>query len=430
MMTLFIPHALRQTMDRRTILRTWMARLDALATATPQRPVVADVLVIGDSITESLGASTLAAGWTRQLKANMNSLLSWTNPAAPTQPSIGQGMGYVPMAWWMQFTHPPSPAIVAPWPDAPTGIPVTALRTAFTATNGSGLTYGLAGRSVELATPSACPWQLTALTTGFDVIYTRRPTRQGVSDFVAALYTTTGAPIGSPVRVHTQQGSSTAYLPGVVASIGPLPAGTYQLRLSVPDAGNAVAPLIEGVYVHLGDETAGIRVWEAGHSGATTGSWSTNTLASPADALRNPLALPTYAPPPRGPIHPIAVALVIIALGINDFGAQNDPATILPQLTTLVGNIRAHYTQPSPSILIVCEHFLPPQIMNYIYPWTEYVQMLYRFALDHDLYVADVQDRLGNPAAYIPSLTSAAFGHPNDIAQRVWADTATLALLR
>ncbi len=257
--------------------------------------------------------------------------------------------------------------------------------------------YGLVGRSSTFQNSSQT-WTMTTNASAWDVFYTGLTT--GTHNFSYKLDAGAVTPL-------TTSGY-TAVSPGQRVRLGPLarPGTSHTLQL----AGSTGSPIVEGVYVYNGDESAGIRVWEAGHLGATTGTWLTSGIL--------PLQLLAYIQP----------ALVVVALGINDFLTALTPAAITGNLNSLISTVRAYCAVP-PSVVLFIEH---PIIAAFAYrePWDNYVQALYQYALnDGDIYVVDMNERVGNPPAQIASLSTGTPGLPNDIAHKMWADALAYALL-
>ncbi len=376
---------------RQRILRRWLQAV-ATRSTTP-----CDIVVVGDSITEYGGATLFANGYVRQLKANL--LHAFPTPGVPiSQPGVlaSGSPGYLPIGWYYFQLMVPYPT------DGPvfSSPPPLFNNTYILGTTG----YGLAGRSSTFQS-STQTWTLTTNASAWDVFYTGLTA--GTHRFSYSVDAAT------PVSVTTS--GFGAISPGQRVRVTPAanPGQSHTLQL----AGNTGTPIIEGVYVSNGDESSGIRLWEAGHSAATTASWLTGGYL--------PLQLLAYIQP----------ALVVIALGINDynFGPTRftSPAAMTIALREMVQVIR-NYSAVPPSIVLLIEHHIEPLSppFGYLETWDTYVQALYQFALDDgDIYVVDMTERIGNPPALIPSLNDATSGHPNDVAHKLWADALTAALL-
>jgi hypothetical protein len=130
--------------------------------------------------------------------------------------------------------------------------------------------------------------------------------------------------------------------------------------ISIVNAGGYA--LIEGVYVFNGDETKGIRVWEAGHYGWGTADFNeTPSGGTATDWLSH--------------LTNVQPDLVTIELGVND--AQQVPAaTFKAGLQTLIANVNAAITVDPGIILIACP--APDAVLSN--PWAEYVAAMEQIA--------------------------------------------------
>jgi lysophospholipase L1-like esterase len=84
------------------------------------------------------------------------------------------------------------------------------------------------------------------------------------------------------------------------------------------------AVFLNGVFVYDGDETKGIHVYEGGHSGYRAADYTASA---------------TFA----GRVNAISPALVVIALGLNEFGSAGSQRTSTQykaDLSTLIANLR------------------------------------------------------------------------------------------
>ncbi|MGB3329708.1 MAG: SGNH/GDSL hydrolase family protein, partial [Thermomicrobiales bacterium] len=217
------PDVAASVADSRTPLRRFhraLARVDS-------EPC--DVLVIGDSISEGLQASSRASRYIRRLLAGLR---------ASYQPSgVAGGEGYLPV-----FYQGATPTTVF----AKTGTPTAS-------------TYGLGRRSFFL---NAAGQKLAATglqATGFDVFYTKS-TGGTFSWSVDG-----GAPTNVVVNGSTSDGN--------VVQIRNLAAGAHSIELGWVSGTAGV----DGVMVYNGDEAAGVRLWDGARAGSTAAFFLANT---------------------------------------------------------------------------------------------------------------------------------------------------------
>jgi lysophospholipase L1-like esterase len=163
--------------------------------------------------------------------------------------------------------------------------------------------------------------------------------------------------------------------------------GRYQIvglspgmhTIKVTGNGGTIGADIQGFFNYNLDETSNVRVWEGGHSGADTGG-----------ALAQPAAL--------APLSTIQPSLVIVGLGINDFGVGNGVplATYKSNLLGIISNIRAQVTVP-PAIALIA--YYEPASVTPTSPWSAYVQTLYDIAAaDTGITVLDIRQRINTGA--------------------------------
>jgi lysophospholipase L1-like esterase len=159
----------------------------------------------------------------------------------------------------------------------------------------------------------------------------------------------------------------------------------------------------EGITAFNGDESKGIRLYEAGHSGATTGDF----LATAPDMAKI--------------TDSVKADLVTIELGPNDFlhGPQT-PANVTANLQSMVSAIRQNSADHQPSIVIV----VPWDFSNFNgdsptgYTWQQYADAIRAVAVaDQSLGLLDLTSN-GKPTGTGGGLYAASDGlHPSDAGQ-------------
>jgi len=160
--------------------------------------------------------------------------------------------------------------------------------------------------------------------------------------------------------------------------------GIYQVRNLEPGIhtiivkGNGVAngAEIQGIMSYNMDENAGIRVWDASHSGGASADFVSSKGT-------------------HKPLQVIQPDLAIIALGIND--SETVPiATYKTNILSAIQGVRNNTDIP-PSIVLMA--YPEPNRVNTSIPWADYVQQLRDIAnTDPDVTLFDLQARM-NPGA-------------------------------
>jgi lysophospholipase L1-like esterase len=265
------------------------ARADSAARRGPL-----DVVVVGDSVTEGRDVG-MGNRWVDGL---LRLLRERHQPAG-----VPGGEGYVPAYY------------------AAGGM---ADRFAFSGSATLGSQYGFGMRANHMPSGAGNSMTTTFTGTSFELHY------------AASLNTgtiTVSVDGGPGVPVTTNGGGSTPADGGSWTS-PPLPRGTHTVTLT-NTSGRTV--LVEGISVYDGDEAAGVRLWEAGHSG-----WQAED----------------YANRPTAPQHGQAVAaaaphLVVVALGYNDVVAGFTAAQFREYLTGTVAHLLGPDVGPDPSVVIV-----------------------------------------------------------------------------
>lgn len=282
--------------DRLRILGPLHRKLDA-ADTTP-----VNIAFIGDSKTEGQGASSVTKRWQNLAIDSLRTMYGVTG-----------GLGYIPA----------STAVVGTPTDGAFAV---------TGDGGAGDGYGLGRRDFVLYNGGQA-LTYTAPCTSFDVLYAAN---------AGATFTVT-IDSGAPVTVTP---ASTE--PGSKWSSGPLGAGTHTVVIGGA-AGNSSH--IEGAYFYNGDETHGIRGWDAAHSG----------VASPYFGDSAPLGW-------RTSLATVAPDAVVIALGTND-SVSVLPDAFEDAMQEIIDACRV----ASPGVTIILQEPEPrPVGSTLMAPWSQY----------------------------------------------------------
>lgn len=278
----------------------------------------ADILMIGDSITEGAGASTRANRYIEK----MQSILRGDYPTA----GVAGGEGYVSS---MNI----STSFVTGWSYAGNiagdGTFGFGHRTAVIKNPDGALSRSVSGTSIEIAFSRAT-------STGSFGVYLD-------GSATAALIVDTA--VG---------GTSTAQDDGR-ASLSLGTRGVHTVQLKWVSGGDCY---IGGLWVYDQDEITGIRVTESGQEGSNSGQWST-AVNSNAYTLSNNMA-------------ELAPDLVIIELGANDMIQGLSSASYKTNIQTLIAQVRGALN-PDPTIMLVAAYQLQA---DYTEPWSNYVAKL------------------------------------------------------
>jgi lysophospholipase L1-like esterase len=259
-----------------------------------------------------------------------------TRLRARFQPAgVTGGVGWLPA--YYAFTAPSA------------GLPVTqggVLNTDYTKNTGNG-GPGLRGVTI-LTTSGSITW--TATYTSFDLFYNNQVvgTKIGVSIDGGAVTTITTSSTGGSTKFNVTGGGGTSHTIAVTEV-----------------AGSAATPIIEGIMVYNGDETAGVRLINGGHFGFQTLSFS--------QAINN------WVPS----INILAPDLIIVRLGTNDM-VTNTAAVMQANLATILstGGANCFLTKlaKKPSILLMSPENRSTGTL--ISPFTSYRQAYYNLLTD------------------------------------------------
>ncbi len=185
--------------------------------------------------------------------------------------------------------------------------------TGTTTTPAAGL--GLISRSLA---PSATMSGTFSSSTAFTVHFTQGPT---AGSFTVAVDG------GGPVTVTPNASGTDGRHDGTYTTPS-VSQGSHSIVITA--VGTAV---VNGVYVHNGDEASGVQLYTSGQPSTTSASWAGATGV----ATR---------------IGALAPGLVMIVLGSNDFATGMDPATFKSNIETIISEIKLA-TTPDPAFLLV-----------------------------------------------------------------------------
>lgn len=306
----------RFTSSNAVALRRWSAALADVA----NNP--ADVMCIGDSITEGSNSTTVAGRWVDQMTAQLRALVA--------VPGVGGGLNYNPVRYVTSSL--PSAATV-------TGAPTSSA-------------YGLGARSYDLTTTTPVI-TFTVTGTSVKIFYVRSATTSvgsySVDGATAVNFTTSTGNLG---RIDTQASTTVAFATR----------GTHTVAVKWVSGGTVT---VEGLAVFDGDETKGVRIWESGYFGLSTSD------------ITNYIGFGLFGFDDR--ITAIQPALVIIQFGTNDAstGAGNlSAATYKANMLTIISHVKSASTI-TPSIVLMAMY--RPNV-TFVEPWGNYVQALYDIA--------------------------------------------------
>jgi lysophospholipase L1-like esterase len=299
-------------------LRAWRAALGGRYYAP------ADIVVIGDSLTEGQGVTVS----TRRYIDRMLAQLRTSFPSG----AVG-GSGYISAG------HVAT-GFTAPW----------------TLAGGATQTlYGLGLRGAQM-TGSGHTISITQTCTSFKIFYI-----QGASN--------TG-----PFTVAVDGGGATTVTPSTSGGFnvssytsGALSAASHTIELAY--GGSQTAFILGGMFFN-GDESIGVRLIESGHYGYKTSDYSAAMTGGtlPGGNFMNS----HWAALPNAP------SLVIIHLGLNDYQTNVAPATVQTNIQTMIAAVKTIHTGKSwaaPSFLVVAP-YKRTDVTSPTYAWTSYITAL------------------------------------------------------
>ena len=335
-------------------LQTWLASLGNRDAA------LARAVVIGDSVAEGHGATALGKGWLPVMQARLRARF-------PTAGLTGGGFGYIPT----RYVSP----ITSPWTSSGT-VPIDSSQA-----NGLGLRarYLSAGGSLTISVTG----------TAVDILYLKSSTSRVFGWAVDG---------GAVTNVDTISGTGSASDTGIVR-IAMGASGTRTLTLTRISGSD---PYIEGVIVYDSDELKGVQVLDAAHHSFETTEFAT------APALTNHSAR----------VASLGPALVVVALGENDWLHNKSSATMRSNLVAIVNGIKAQMTV-SPSFVLMSNfrsvNASPAE------PWENYVAAMYGAAEDVAAVPLDLSQRMPPVSGDVLGLYADQY-HPNNKGHAMMAD--------
>jgi lysophospholipase L1-like esterase len=337
----------------------------------------ADVLFLGDSLTEGYYASSDATRWIELTRDALRT-------AHPT--SAPGGVGFVP-------AFHSSPGLANRWTYGSTrrGVPAPT----FTSP-----TEGLALRAANLTADGQYA-ELTFTGDRIWVAYTQGPTRGSLAISIDG---------GRAVTVNANAATPRS---GRMWVSGPLTAGAHSVRVTpVVVKRQPTNVLLDGAMVFAGDGGAtpdtgrGVRMWDHGRGGATA-SWFTSMPAGAHDA-----------------VDWIRPDLILIGLGANDVKAMT-AEQYRAALTTIVDRYRSGYDGAPPTDASIALWVEPNRSDVAPATWRPFVDAMYAVARDRGLAVLDLDRRLG-PVTAGPLWADVI--HPTDAGERAIADAIVQGL--
>lgn len=289
---------------------SWLSQFDKAMVNRATTPV--KVLAIGDSITEGQGADFKQYRWLDLLRT---SLLA-TNPLP-----VAGGEGYRPAEY---AVYAPDSGWGTWWSNTTGTIGFSAAtgdlgyRTVYM-NNGATITYPFYGTDLDI-------WYMKETTSGSFTVQIDGGT-------LSSAVNTTGA--------HS--------IGNVYAAARGLTAGWHTVKI----AASGTVTYIEGLTIYNGDLNVGIQLYDSAHAGAKTTDFT---------GLISDMTAAWTA---------VAPDLVIINLGVNDFGNSISASTVATNITTIVTALQG--LAKIPSILLVA---------NYVYygvtgtTWAPYVSAI------------------------------------------------------
>lgn len=341
--------------DKTRALRTWYTALQAAATAP------ADVFWIGASVEEGYGASLISNQYVNVFREEIRRI---NQPAG-----IPGGFNYYGFNAYQKY---------------PTGTYTDTPITAASGTISASVAGGLGLRAIVVFLSAS--FTLTFYGTGADLVYATDTT------FGSFAYSVDGG--GA-----TTQATNAAASNGNRVTIRGLTRGTHTLTVTCTVGGSANAVAMEGAVFYDGDEAAGIRVWQGAHAGYKAQDFAGTT------AWVN--SLQTWNFP----------ALVVIALGPNDYTNSRTSAQVKADLLTIIGLLRSRATtlsKTSPSFILSSLYEISAGTM--VEPWANYVTKMNEISTsENDVTLVDYQRLFGPEVNNVRGgLINSDFIHPTD----------------
>lgn len=285
-----------------------------------------DIILLGDSETEGRTASIITNRWATGFATDLHAKF---NPSG-----ITGGYGYVPA--YYESTYGATPIVV--W--------------TYTGTTTHSQDAGLGRRCVSMTAGSS--GSITFTGTSVKLFFTKKFTSND------AVSVTIDGGSASTVSIPSS-GSSGVEIGGYAWTSGALTAGSHTVVVARTNG----SPIFEGGYLFNTDESSGIRVWEAGHSGYLAWGY-----------VNSQTAAPQWAPV----ISSIVPSMVVIAFGTNEYGTGGrTSAQFGSDLVNLIALVRANTTAKF-STLIMMMHERTPVAATPVEPYQNYVSQAYSVA--------------------------------------------------
>lgn len=349
--------------QRATRLQGWYAALAARDYAR------ANIVCVGDSITEGQGATVLDRRYVARLAALLRARY-------PTTGVTSGGRGYL------------GGALTGTTSFAATSFVTVA------GSVGNQSDYG-PKRGIRTLTGAgqSLTWALTG--TAADIMWVRAGSGGTFS------YAVDG---GSATNVSTTGSTADGQLTRV--SLGA--AGAHTLTVAYVSGGTC---FIDGVIEYNGDENAGIMVHDAGHYGWASTEWAAGSLPNYqfASALKG-----------------LSPSLYYLQIGTNDLATNVNPTTFQTNVTSLISQLRSPLSTPYPPIVL---GMIYQRSGTFTYTWAQYLAAAYAIAAaDSQVLVLDHTLRMPSVAASATYSLYADTVHPSDRGMAMLADTAAAFL--
>lgn len=282
-------------------LHRWLPKINAAAGLagldkwrTAYASGKAQMVVIGDSITEGTGTSIINNRWQNVLQSNLRALRASLYVGASEFPFI-----------------PAFPVTSAAGKPSTTNLPVAKRLN----------TVGISGRSAGLAVTSEYV-EFSFYGTSFGLMYYSGST----SGYVQVTIDGVAKPAFDANSVRLKVNSD----PAKVWSSGPLPRARHTVRVSLGAASTGSESLwLEGLVTYDNDETTGIRILDGGFHGGNSGSFNQASRGNQAAAI----------------LAAGGADLVVIGFGVND--AATPLATFRANIKAFIDEYRAAGLTPS-----------------------------------------------------------------------------------
>lgn len=349
-----------------TALRTWHAAL-ANRDYGP-----ADILVIGDSITEGQGATVKGRRWIERL-------LSQMRVRYPSTVGIAGGEGYVGAAWNEN-------SFATGW--------------SYGGNVAADGTFGWGHRTLVAKSPDGFGSR-TVSGTSVKIAYTKQSALGSFAVFLDG----SGTPA---LTVNTAAGATGTAHDGGIATVSLGSRGSHTVKIAWASGGDCY---VNGIYVYDQDETAGIRLTDSGQYGSQTNGWVASGNANQY-VISDDVAF-------------LQPALCVIELGANDYINSVNPSVTQANYTTLINQVAAACTVPPSFILLAAYQVFG----SFGFPWQQYVTAMSTVAAGRtDTLFVDLSARMVAPPPGVLGLYSGDNVHPSDKGYALIADIVAPAL--